>query len=350
MRQATALLLAWLLLALPAAAGGAPPTERLDRFRELARDRLGALELLGQGSAETLADLYALLDEEILESLRSGAPFASEAFLQEQLLAFSEVWGGALFRVWNLPGGLTVGAFQLTIQGAGSSVRVYGRREGGAALLRVIARPGLPRLWPLPPTRGGASQFLVAWLGPPSARGTVGLRLEHWRQEGGGVGLVWAPDAPEQEEGIRGFAVGPEVLRLRYEARYPGWRPGCPGQTEHEDRYRYDAGREAFVLERREVINGWHRELHAAVAAVLAAPGRADIPLPDGLALDLACDEAEAPGEATVTAVEAPGPDRAGGRPWALAFRRTPAGWRLTGAAPVPPDGAGRSPRATMTR
>jgi hypothetical protein len=37
--------------------------------------------------------MYALLDEEIVESLGTGGLYASPAFLQDRLDAFGEAWG-----------------------------------------------------------------------------------------------------------------------------------------------------------------------------------------------------------------------------------------------------------------
>ena len=78
-----------------AAARGAP--DRLERFRELARTRLGLAELVDpENPAEAYRDIYALLDEEIVESLASGGVFASVEFLQDRLDAFGEAWVGRI--------------------------------------------------------------------------------------------------------------------------------------------------------------------------------------------------------------------------------------------------------------
>ena len=332
-----------------AQAGRDAPVDRLARFRALAAARLGALELSGgEPAPEVLAELYALLDDEILDNLASGSLFASEEFLQERLDALREVWGGAAFRVLALRGsGLTVVAFQLSPGGWGNSVRVYGRSGSSAALLRAIQREGVPALHEMPPTRAGHPQFLVAWMGPQSSRGSTGLRLELWRPRGESLDLAWSTDGvTEGGLVVSRFARGAEQVSFRYEVRYPGWKPGCDAQTEYEDLYRYAAARETFVLARRQVVNGWHREFHAALAQFLSAlnaPDRRALArlVPDGalsarlparLEPDLVCDGADGPSPRAVTVAAV---EPAGGRPWSLVFHRAGAAWRLAAAAPV---------------
>ena len=335
-------------LSVSAGSGSDAPADRLERFRAIAASRLGALELSGQEPApEAVGEIYALLDDEILENLASGSLFASEGFLQERLDAFNEAWGGSAFRVLALRGaGLTVVAFQLAPGGSGNTVRLYGLSRSRAALIRAIHGEGVPILHEMPPTRAGDPQFLVAWLGPQSSRGSTGLRLEVWRRQGASVALAWSTDAlGEGRPLVSRFSLGGQQVSFRYEVRYPGWKPGCEGQTEHEDLYRYAAARETFVLARRQVVNGWHRELHAVVARFLSAlnagnesalaglaPASLRSRLPARLLADLACDAAEGPSPEAVT-VAAVSP--AGGRPWSLVFRRAGGGWRLAAAAPV---------------
>lgn len=348
-----------LLLAGLALAGGTPtepgdpaPGDRLERFRQLAASRLGALELSGHApSEEALAEIYALLDDEIVESLASGSLFASEAFLQEQLDAFTDTWGGAALRIRAVGDRLVVGAFQLSPGGPGNSVRVYDRR-GGARLVQAIHGEGAPLLEELPPRRTGAPQFLVAWVGPQSSRGNTALRLELWQAAGASVSRAWSTDSVTEDRlWVSQFSVGGQEVSFRYEVRYPGWKPGCDGQTEHEDLYRYVPARETFVLARRQVHHGWHRDFHAGLlkflraletrdARLLAelAPERAvRARLPARLAPDLACDEADAPSPATVATAAVSADD---GQPWTLVFRRTAKGWRLAAADPVEPFSA----------
>ena len=74
--------------------------DRLDRFRELAASRLGLVQILDTDDpAEAFREIYALLDDEIVESLASGGPFASVEFLQDRLDTFAEAWGGASLRL-----------------------------------------------------------------------------------------------------------------------------------------------------------------------------------------------------------------------------------------------------------
>ena len=135
---------------------------------------------------------------------------------------------------------------------------------------------------------------------------------------------------------------GAEV-RIRYEVRYPGWAPGCEGQTEQEDVYRIAAAGVARIS--RRPIEPWHRELHATVQRLTAALAARDEPtvtalvpdrglrgrLPAGLEAEPACDAREGgSGDAISVAAVAEGQ-----RAWALTFRRRGAGWRLTAASPV---------------
>src|SRR5262250_1631000 len=60
----------------PARAAG--PPDRLERFRDLARHRLATLQLDGAArSTDDEREIYALLDEEIVQNLASGGLFAS---------------------------------------------------------------------------------------------------------------------------------------------------------------------------------------------------------------------------------------------------------------------------------
>ncbi len=338
-----------LIVSIPGLAGSAEP-DRLERFRQLATSRLSVLELSGPESpTDLLQEIYALLDDEILESLEAGGVFASEGFLQDRLDAFRDAWGGSAFRILNLRGGdLLVGSFQLFPGPWGNSIRVYRRVGARAELLAAIQRAGAPQLFPMPPTRAGREQFLVIWVGPLSSRRTLALRIELWRREGDRFRAVWST---ADLFGADLYAVGYELRGLeivvRYEAHYEGWQPGCEGQTEHEDRFRYVSAGETFELAGRSVHNGWHRELHATVGRLLAALRAGDQrtlsalgltpelrrKLPGRLDLEPACDiwDQPLPRVVTVSAI-VPGD----GRPWGLRFRHTPRGWRLAGAEPLP--------------
>src|SRR5881409_2266828 len=106
------------LAATRAGTGGA--SDRLERFRELASSRLALGDLDPDNPTEAYRDIYALLDDEIVESLASGGVFASSEFLQDRLDAFGDAWGGAQFRLTRL-GRLVVGAFRLTEAGAATA-------------------------------------------------------------------------------------------------------------------------------------------------------------------------------------------------------------------------------------
>jgi hypothetical protein len=94
-----AVVLLALALASATSAPAREPTDRLERFRTLAGNRHAILQLGGAPrSAEDEREIYALLDEEIVQNLASGGLFASEGFLQDRLEGFAEAWGGAAFR------------------------------------------------------------------------------------------------------------------------------------------------------------------------------------------------------------------------------------------------------------
>ena len=325
-----------------AAAGRAAP-DRLERFRDLARSRLGLAELVDpENPAEAYRDIYALLDEEIVESLTSGGVFASLEFLQDRLDGFGEAWGGAHIRLARV-GRLLVGAFRLTDGAAGNSVRVYGPLREESALLATMYRDGRPSIHALPAGVDGP-QFLTTWEGLPSGRGTRELRIDLVRAHADGVRIVWTttslfPDGLY----VRSYAVRPPDIRLRYELHYPGWIAGCDGQTEQEDVYRVVPGPGLVTRVGRQQHNAWHRDLHVTVTALFAALAAGDdaaiasvVPDRDlrarlpALSADAACDAADRES----VSIAATGPER---RPWNLTFRRAGARWRLTGATMVSP-------------
>jgi hypothetical protein len=353
MRRAWVALVA-LMLVSAAADGGA--SDRLSRVEELR----GVLSATGETAPAdldaALAALFALADDEIIENLGAGEPFASTAFIQERLDAFMATWGGAGFRVHRLgtgggTGALTIGVFTLPGPAPRGSVRVYGRRRAGeVARLAAITHDGTPELHRWAAARDGAPQFLATWLGAPSGSGGRALEIELWRRGGrDGVERRWS-SAALFPDGVRalGFAVKSEGVTIRYEAPYAGRKPGCQGQTELVDLYRPDVRREDLVLVRRAVVNGWHRELQAAVERLLVALDTGDaaalhalVPdralaarLPRTLTREPACDEA-APG--TPTSVTVAVTEERSGRPvpWSLVWRRAPKGWRLTAAMPM---------------
>jgi hypothetical protein len=332
--RALVVALAVLVVADPALAGR---VDRLDRFRELAASRLGLAQLLDEDApGEAYREIYALLDDEIVESLAAGGPFASLEFVQDRLDSFAEAWGGATLRLVRAADAL-VGAFVLDERSAANSVRVYGRLPNEPGLLTALYRAGRPSVHRLP----GREAFLVAWEGPPSGWGTRPLRVELLRREADGVRVVWST-APLLGDGLRArsWNLRGDELRIRYEVRYPGWAPGCEGQTEVEDVYRLSADG-GFTRVARQEHNAWHRELHATVERLVGALASGDeaalaalVPdrglrgqLPATLRPEPACDAREGPA-VSVAAVA----DR---QPWTLTFRRNGARWRLAGAKPV---------------
>jgi hypothetical protein len=345
------LLLVLLVLSTTAAEAGVV-VDRLERFRELAGNRSATLQLgVSPRSAEEEREIYALLDDEIVQNLASGGLFASEGFLQERLNGFADAWGGAAFRAIRL-GPLAVVACYLG-EGGANSVRVYGRLGGGtqprvqdgeAALLGAVRRDGRPTLHALPGPPRAPAQFLVAWEGAASGRGTRELRLDLVRLRGDDVTVAWST-AELFADGLlaRNYRVRGADVIVRYELHYPGWTPGCEGQTEQEDVYRFLADKGTLVRASRRQYDDWHAALHQFVTRILTALAAGDrgalarlIPearvrnaLPARLDRDTACDAREPGGPVSVAAVAD------AQRPWTLTFRRSGVAWRLTAAAPM---------------
>jgi hypothetical protein len=328
-------------------ASGAPdaPT-RLDRFRQLALSRLDPAQALdADPSDDAYREIYALLDEEVVESLASGGVFASPEFLQERLDGFAEVWGGASLKLRRV-GALSIGAFHLAEGPGGASVRVYGGHGHAAALLRTFHREGRPRLHALPPASGGRAQLWVAWEGALTGRGTRAVRVDLLRQTADSVARVWSTEDlfPEGLVG-RSLAIRGEDVRVRYELHYQGWTPGCDGQTEAEDVYRLQPATGTVGRVSHHQINAWHQSLRASVGRLFAALTGGDraslvtlVPdralrerLPAPLTPEPACDAAEGSNPAAVSVAATAG----GRQPWTLIFRRAGASWRLVAAQPV---------------
>jgi hypothetical protein len=338
--------LAVALCSLARSPADAAALDRLDRFRELTHTRLAAAGADGPEGAEAVyREAYQLLDEEIIESLTSGELFASQAVLQDRLDAFNEAWGATVLRILKLEQ-LLIGAFRLTDGVEGNSVRVYGRRRGEPGLLAAIQRPGRPTVLPMPPAGRGVAQFVVAWEAAQSGRGTTAVRVDLLRQEGDTVRAVWSTaDVLGGEPWVRAYTVRPPAITLRYELHYPGWSPGCAGQTEQEDVYRYVPAQRTFALARRQLHAGWHREFHAVVERLLAARrngdgrtleelvpnGRVRARLPVNLDREPACDATDTARGTVDVAVAAAGERR----PWTLTFRRAGPTWRLAAVTPV---------------
>lgn len=349
---ATLLLTAVAVCAVPAAAPAAAQIDRLETFRTLA----GAL---GAAPGEAaVAALYTLVDEEILDNLQSGGLFSSPEFVGERLEAFNAAWGGARFRVLRLgrddgPRALTVGLYGLSGMDGPGSVRIFTGVGPDATLARTITHEGAPEAYPWPATRARDPQLALSWFGAPDGVGRRPLRLEIWRLGGAGLARAWST-TEAYPDGLRAVAyhVGAGEILLRYELRYPGWKPGCDGQTEQEELLRHVAATDGIATVRRQTYNAWHRDLARAVARFFAAVESGDrralaelVPdpalrarLPQALVPEPACDAANAdsPGTVVVAATEerAAGA-RAPGSPWSLWWSRDPRGWRLAGAAPV---------------
>ncbi len=322
----------------------AGPVDRLDQFRTLARARS-----LANGNADTSPDayreIYALLDEEIVESLGTGGLYASTGFLQDRLDAFGEAWGAAAVDVVRV-GRLMVGAFQMSDAPGVNSVRVYGRLGGEAALLTTLSRDGRPTVYPWAPAPGGAAQFVAAWEGPATGRG---IRTDLVRQHGDDLRVVWS-STDLFPEGLRArtYSVRGDEIRVRYEPDYPGRAPGCEGQTEAEEVFRTSAESGTLVRRSGRELNGWHRELRATVAQLFDALAAGDETrlvklvadahvrrrLPSTLRPDTACDATDGSANPQSVSVAATTEHT----PWALTFQRSGgARWRLIAAGPVLP-------------
>lgn len=344
-------MLALLLVPSLTPAVGAEPIDRQERFKELARLYAEAPESEAGG---LLSEMLQLVDAEITDNLQSGRPFSSAAFLQERADAFSDEWGGASFRILQpersakAPLTLVLGA--ITRGEPRGALRIYGPVRGREVLLAAATHDGVPQLHAWPPARDGAFQFLTSWLGPSTGGGGRALSVELWRRGGPeGVSRAWSSDQAFPEGlRVKTLDVKDGRLLVRYEVRYPGWQPGCDAETEQEDLYRASPAGDGLVLRGRRIVNGWHRELHAAVTRLLAALRAGDarsvvelVPdpalrarLPRELEAEPACDQrlSDSPPTVVVAATRDHDQRRA---PWSLSWRRGPRGWRLSAASPV---------------
>lgn len=335
------------------AAAPAPAADRLERFRAVAREHL-AVAVDGADLERAIGELYEVVDAEVLDSLRGDEPFSSLVFIRERLDAMMETWGGATLRVLRVPGAgsrgpLTLGLYSLGVEGS-ASLRLYTGAGAGATLAASSTHDGLldARVWPVGPDR--VARVFAAWSGPPAAQGVRTLHAELWEgRDRDRVERAWTT-ATQWPEGLRvtDWRTQSGELVVRYEPPYPGWKPGCAEQFEHEDHYRLTATG-GLALARRQIANGWHRELGAAADRLFQALATEDaralgqlVPasalrarLPRRLVAEPVCEQvgpAGARGPVTVAATEL-----RDGRPvpWALTWRRGPAGWRLQTAAPV---------------
>ena len=347
-RLAVALLCAGWAATAPAGA-----QDRLERFRAVAREEL-AVATDAAERERAVSQLYELVDGEVLDSLHGEEPFSSLVFIRDRLDAMMEAWGGATLRVLRIPaagarGPVTVGLYSLTgVEGSGS-LRLYAGSGPSATLAAASTHDGLldAQVWPAGPDR--VARVLALWSGPPAVQGVRALRAELWEsREGDRVQPAWTTSS-QWPEGlwVSDWRTQPGELVLRYQPRYPGWKPGCIGQTEQEEHYRLTPSG-TLALARRQVLNAWHRDLGAvadrlfralaaddatALARVVPAPtvrGR----LPRGLVAEPVCEQPPAGprAEVTMAATEL----REGRRvPWTLSWMRGGAGWQLVGARPV---------------
>ena len=245
----------------------------------MARERLaGALD--GADRDRAIGELYEVVDAEVLDSLRGEEPFSSLVFIRERLDAMMESWGGATLRVLRIPGAgsrppLTVGLYSLTgVEGSGS-LRVYAGTGARAAVAASSTHDGLldARVWPAGPER--VARVFAVWSGPPAAHGERTLHAELWEaRDPDRVTRAWTTGT-QWPDGLRvtDWRTQAGELVVRYEPRYPGWKPGCAEQFEHEDHYRL-ASAGGLALSRRQVANGWHRELGVAADRLFRRPRR----------------------------------------------------------------------------
>jgi len=344
------LVAAWLA----GAAAPAPAADRLERFRAVAREHL-AVAVDGADRERAIGELYEVVDAEILDSLRGDEPFSSLVFIRERLDAMMETWGGATLRVLRIPGAgprgpLTLGLYSLGVEGSGS-LRLYTGTSAGATLAASSTHDGLldARIWPVGPDR--VARVFAVWSGPPTAHGVRSLHAELWEgRDRDRMDRAWTT-ATQWPEGLRvtDWRTQAGELVVRYEPPYPGWKPGCAEQFEHEDHYRL-APAGGLALARRQIANGWHRELGAAADRLFQALAAEDtralgqlVPapvlrarLPRRLVPEPVCEQAGPAGSrgpVTVAATEL----RDGRRvPWALTRMRGTADLRLQTAVSVP--------------
>jgi hypothetical protein len=346
-----AILVTWTLVSVALATDA---LDRRERFNDLALRYAATPDR--EASAEILSELLALVDDEVIDNLKTGEPFASAAFIQDRLSAFGEDWGGASFSVVQPERGgsdaITLALVTVTSGEPRGALRMYRRAGGVVAVTASSLHDGAPGLHEWPRSSAGATQILVSWLGTPTGRGSRPLQLEQWRLgTPGGPTRLWS-SAEAFPEGLWSldFTVARGQVKVRRELRYPGWTPGCMGQSEEEDVFGPVRAGGPIALLRRRVDNAWHREVHAAMARLLDALAAADaralaelVPsqplrarLPRGLELEPACDLLRAgPTRTVVIAATTRGSEPPLLVPWSLEWRREPRGWRLTAADPV---------------
>ncbi len=209
------------------------------------------------------------------------SPSPRSSFIRERLDALMESWGGATLRVLRIPGAGT----RAPAHASASTASPGSRDRARSACTR--GRAPAPRSARRPPTtacstrgcgrrgRIGVARVFAVWSGPPAANGERALHAELWEgRDRDRVTRAWS-SATQWPDGLRvtDWRTQAGELVVRYEPRYPGWKPGCAEQFEHEDHYRLAAAG-GLALARRQVANGWHRELGQRRGTPLPRAGR----------------------------------------------------------------------------
>jgi len=353
-RSACLLTLTLVTWAFASAAFATDALERRERFNDLALRYAATPDR--EAGTDILAELLALVDDEVVDNLKTGEPFASAAFIQDRLGAFGEDWGGVSFVVVQPERGgsdaTTLALVTVTSGEPRGALRIYRRENGRVAVVASSLHDGTAALHAWPRSVGGTTQTLISWLGTPTGRGSRPLLLELWRLGArDGPSRIWS-SAEAFPEGLWSidFAVTQGQIKVRRELHYPGWTPGCAGQSEEEDVFGAPRTGAPVGLLRRRVDNGWHRDVHAAMARLLGALAAGDartladlVPsqslrarLPRELELEPACDQLRAgPTRTVVVAATTRGQEPPLFVPWSLEWRRERRGWRLMAADPV---------------
>ena len=157
-----------------------------------------------------------------------------------------------------------------------------GRARSACTRARAPAPPSLPR----PRTTGCSTRGCgrrartrvarvfavlerpaVGARGARAARGAVGRRASAI-----GVARAWTT-ATQWPDGLRvtDWRTQAGELVVRYEPRYPGWKPGCDGADRAGGPLSARRRGRCSRWSRRQVANAWHRELGAAVDRLFRA-------------------------------------------------------------------------------
>ena len=259
--------MALVLLGAPAADGGDRPPRR--GSTSCARSCRARATRRRPTWTRPSRELFALADEEIVENLATGGPFASPDFIQERLEAFMSAWGGASFRVHRLASGACADiADGRRVRRAGSRavglrarVRAPPRRDDRAA-----RRDRARRHARAPPLAGGARRRAavrrdvvrrgVGSRRAPAARRAVARAAATASSGCGRRPRRFPMDCPRRRSRSRTERSRSATSSLsRLEA---GLRPPDGARRTSIGRMR---GAPGLVLSRRNVVNGWHRDL-----------------------------------------------------------------------------------------